>query len=143
MKKCFLFPLILLITSCSLSEGLEKVDTAVETFHGQMAAGFYQEIYQESAQGMKDAITVEEFISLFKSFQSTLGKVVSSSRINFSFKSTIATGTTYTVVYDTQFKNGTGRETFVFHEEGEVLRLLNYNLNSNDYIRMLREKAEI
>ena len=143
MKKFFLIPLILLVTSCSLSEGLEDAGNAVAAFHEQMETGRYQEIYRNSSQGLKNATTEKDLTSLLNSFQTILGDVVSSSRTNFSFRTSTTTGNTYTVVYNTRYENGAGTETFVFVEEEGVLRLLSYNLNSNDYIRMLRERAEV
>ncbi len=142
MKKVLTVIFLVFLSGCSLSEGMEDAKNAVAKFHDQFSAEDYEGIYQDSTTQLKDATSREEFFPLIKSFRDVLGKPLSSKMQNFNMSTSITDGTVFTGVYVTEFENGTGTETFVFKKENDTYKLQKYNLNSNDYIRILREMAE-
>ncbi len=64
-----------LMTSCGLEETLTKVDTAVQTFHNELDAGSYDQIYEAAHEGFRSAGTEAESAKFLGAIHEKLGNV--------------------------------------------------------------------
>lgn len=117
----------------TFTEGKPAAEKAVTRFHQMLAQQRYDEIYDQSAEQMKEAATREEMVKLFRIVNSKLGKVTSTEtqnwRIgNYNLVSTVD------IVQSTQFEKGKGTEQFVFVVDGSEAKLAGYHINSMDLI---------
>lgn len=117
----------------TMTEGKPAAEKAVTRFHQMLAEEKYDEIYDQSAQQMKDATTKEDLEKLFRSVNTKLGKVTSTQNQtwkvgNFNLVSTVQ------LVQATQFEKGKGTESFTFVIEGSDAKLMGYHINSMDLI---------
>lgn len=125
----FLFIISALTASCSLTKGKEQAERAVEKFHQQFNAGQYQEIYQQSDDKLKEAVTEAEFVQLLEAIRRKLGTAGNSTQTGWRVNVTTM-GTIATVGYDIQFSEGKGVEQFSFLINGDQANLLRYDVNS-------------
>lgn len=117
----------------TMTEGKPASEKAITRFHQMLGEKRYGDIYDESAQQMKDAATKEEMEKLFTVVSTKLGKVTSTQTRNwkvgnFNLVSTVE------LVQATQFENGKGTEQFVFVIDGDEARLAGYYIDSMDLI---------
>lgn len=125
--------LLLTIGSCGLAKGKEIGERAVDEFHNQLNAGQYHEIYVQSDEAFRKAVSEPDAVALFEAVRRKLGIVRSSNQTLWHVKTTTE-GTLVTLVYDVEFSEGKGTEQFVFHISGESALLFNYNVNSPLFI---------
>lgn len=118
---------------CSMVKDSKAAEPAVQKFHEQFNAGKFAEIYAESGQMMKDSATEQQLTELFDAVRRKLGTYKSSTAVNWHVNSG-PLSSHVTLVYDTEFSEGKGREQFLFSVKGSDVRLEGYHINSNDLI---------
>jgi hypothetical protein len=121
------------LLSCSLIHyGKTKAtaEAGVEQFRREFAAGHYHEIYEQADQQFKDADSESHFAALLAAEQSKLGAVQQSTEVGASLSASTNDGTVMTLTYDTDFKEGKGKETFVYRIAGDQAALDGYHIES-------------
>ena len=115
--------------SCGVKKGKENAERAVEKFHSQLNAGQFQQIYSESDEAFRKAVTEEQALQLFDAVRRKLGTVQHAKLTGWHVNATTG-GTAVTLGYDVDFSEGKGTEQFVYHVSGDKALLFNYNVNS-------------
>src|SRR2546423_15155300 len=121
--------LAVIVSSCSLAKHRESSDRAVDTFHNQLNAGQYHDIYAQSGDEFKKAVTEADAIALFDAVHRKLGMVKHATPTSWKVNAT-PLGTMTIVAYDIDFTEGKGTEQFVFQMKDGNALLVNYNVNS-------------
>src|SRR5438552_3239796 len=109
----FTVVVVALITACGVGDTLLEVDKAVDTFHSELDAGSYNEIYQAAHEEFHKSGTEADSAKFLGTIHEKLGKVKQTHRVNWRVFYGPA-GKAMTVVYDTEFTDGKGTETFTF-----------------------------
>jgi hypothetical protein len=132
-------PAVFLLLSCSVIVGcgakkdLDEAQGAVGVFHAQLDTENYAAIYSQADQRFRDASKQEEFLALMTAIHNKLGTIQSTERQGFNvFFNT--SGTQVRVTYATKFTGGDAQEQFIWVKDGDSMRLLGYNINSNALI---------
>ena len=115
--------------SCGVKKGKENAERAVEKFHSQLNAGQYQQIYTESDEAFRKAVTEEQAIQLFEAVRRKLGTVQQAKLTGWHVNAATG-GTAVTLGYEVDFSQGKGVEQFVYRVSGGKALLFNYNVNS-------------
>ena len=121
--------LAVVASSCSLAKHRETADRAVDTFHNQLNASQFHEIYVQSGDEFKKAVTEPDAIALFDAVHRKLGMVKQATPTSWHVN-TAPLGTMTMVSYDVEFSEGKGTEQFVFQMKDGKALLVNYNVNS-------------
>ncbi|HZN06148.1 MAG TPA: DUF3887 domain-containing protein [Pyrinomonadaceae bacterium] len=130
IKYLILFTLVVALQlSCGVKKGKENAERAVEKFHSQLNAGQFQQIYSESDEAFRKAVTEEQALQLFDAVHRKLGTVQQAKLTGWHVNATTG-GTAVTLGYDVDFSEGKGTEQFVYHVSGDKALLFNYNVNS-------------
>jgi hypothetical protein len=119
----------LILGSCSLAKHRQTAQKAVDTFHDQLNAGQFQEIYAQSGDEFKKAISEADAIALFEAVHRKLGMVKQATETSWRV-GTAPLGTMTIVAYDVEFSEGKGTEQFAFQMKDNKALLVNYNVNS-------------
>ena len=119
----------LIVGSCSLAKHRETARKAVDTFHNQLNAGQFQEIYAQSGDEFKKAASEADAIALFEAVHRKLGMVNQATETSWRV-GTAPFGTTAMLAYDVEFSEGKGTEQFIFQMKDNKALLVNYNVNS-------------
>lgn len=114
-------------------KGKAAGERAVAQFHALYNQGKIGDIWQSADGQFRAATTRPKFEELMAALQRKLGKVVSTSNVNwrvqsFNMKSSVLLSQT------TTFEHGNGTESFSFALNGTNALLLGYNIQSMDLI---------
>jgi hypothetical protein len=118
------------VASCGAKKDLTSTNSAVAKFHAQLDAGNFDQIYADSDDAMKQAITKGKFTDLLSAVHRKLGNVKSAIRKTF-FINWDTSGETIRVTYETQFESDNTEEQFVFTVSGKEAKLVGYHINSD------------
>lgn len=124
-----LIVVVALSLSCGVKKGKENAERAVAKFHSQLNAGQFQQIYDESDEAFRKAVTQEQALQLFDAIRKKLGTVQQAKLSGWHVNATTG-GTAVTLGYDVDFSEGKGTEQFVYNVTGDKALLFNYNVNS-------------
>jgi len=125
-----LIPLVML-SSCSWTVDTELTELAVDQFHQSYNEGSFTTIFKNASPAFQDFVTEDKFSRLLEKLHKGLGQHQRSTRISWSAESTMATGTTITLVYEAIYeKDDTARETFTFRVKDGLAKLYNFNVSS-------------
>jgi Protein of unknown function (DUF4019) len=122
------------LASCSSSKNVQLAEDSVGMFHAQLDTEQYSSIYKAADEKFHSAASENDFVKLLHAVHNKLGSVKKSSLVNTGVAWFAGQGATVTLVYDTQFSDGTGREQFVWHIKDDQASLYGYRINSNDLI---------
>lgn len=75
IKSCSALALLMLMTACAADRSEVHVTQAVQKFHAQYNDGFYDAIYDEAHEKLRDRFTREEFKAKLRSLDAEFGKV--------------------------------------------------------------------
>ncbi len=130
-RAILLLAIVALITSSTCSFGKDKsiAEGSVAQFHKQFNARQFREIYNKSAEQMKNAATESQFVSLLEGTRRKLGSVEGSRQQRWNVNTT-TNGTFATLVYNTDFSEGKGTESFVFSIGSDEAKLVGYHVES-------------
>jgi hypothetical protein len=129
----------LLVTSflCSCKDTRSAsplAQAAVVSFHTDLNAGKWKEIYDAASPTFRGAATEKDWLDLMDSVKRKLGKHVKSTTTG-SRTSTVNLNTSTALTLNSEFELGKGTETFTYSiTEGKAV-LVGYNLNSMDMMR--------
>jgi hypothetical protein len=115
--------------SCSLAKSKEISEVAVKRFHDQFNTAKFTDIYRETDDQFKQAVSEQEFSDLLQAVQRKLGTVKDVKGSSWGVNTTTA-GAMATLSYDVEFTEGRAAEQFVFHITGNQAKLVRYNINS-------------
>lgn len=122
--------LAMLLGACSGGASTEAAEKGVVSFHQDMDAGKYVEIYDASTSDLTSTISREDFAKLLDAFHRKLGPFRSGKTISWNVN--FGTGGNYvTLQREAQFGRGPGTEEFVFKVEDDRAKLAGYHVNSN------------
>jgi hypothetical protein len=121
--------LVLASTSCSLTKGKETSERAVNKFHSQLNASQFHEIYAQTDEAFRKAMSEPDAIAYFEAVHRKLGDVKDSRMAGWRVNAT-PLGTMVNMGYQVEFAEGKGTEDFMFHVTGDQALLVNYTVNS-------------
>jgi opacity protein-like surface antigen len=118
---------------CSSSAQITEAQRAVSTFHEQLDAGRFDEIYRSSSNDLKKMSSQAEFVSLLAAVHRKLGTTRSadSQGWNVNYR---PSGTLVTLTYKTAYTQGDAAEQFAFAMRDDAAVLVGYHINSNALI---------
>ena len=123
----------LLLAGCSGGESVKAAESAIGTFHIELNTGRYEQIYAASDPQFKKAVSEPDFEKLLGAVHDKLGAYQTGKnagwRVNYN-----TGGNNVVVQFDSTFEKGKAVETFTYAGEGNAIRLLGYNINSNQLI---------
>ncbi len=126
-SKISLLVLIFFVSGCSVSERLEEVKPLVEDFQALYNERSFSSLYDTLIHShWRDIDDIEAFTEKMNKIRDLTGKRLSGVRAGFNWKSTISTGTTVVVSFNSKFINGSGLETFTFKSEDDLLKVFGY-----------------
>ena len=128
--KTFFCIFLVALTACSLSADQKVAEQAVEKFHEMFVAGKFQELYEQSGDGLKKGGTQQDFVNLLNMVNLKLGPFKSSVIEEETNKHGLAENTV-SLSYSTTFSKGVATESFVYRLEGERAILVGYHINSD------------
>ena len=136
------FSFVVFISSCSQQEfDINKIDAVVSDFHESYNKKKDSEIYDKSNQGMKNAISKDEFIKTFNLLYKVLGEIKKSSLTGVT-KTTNSKGEPVVAAqYTSEFSKGTGIETFILIQNNNSYEIFQWNINSDELIKGMVEQA--
>jgi hypothetical protein len=125
----FVLSVLLTCCSCSFGKDMSVAEEGVAQFHDQFNAGQFRDIYILSGEQLKKAAPQTQFINFLEGTRRKLGSVKRTSLINWNIKAKPG-GTFTSLIYNTEFAEGKGRESFVFEINGEKAILVGYRIKS-------------
>lgn len=125
--------LIFAALGCSSADAMKKAGPAADLFHQQFNAKQYTEIYEKADDEFKKVVTQEKLNELLDAVHRKLGNFQQAKQTGWYFNTT-PLGTVVTLTYDVDFSDGKGTEQFIYKVNGDAVKLLNYNINSPDFI---------
>jgi hypothetical protein len=123
--------LIALLSSCSMDT--PETDSAVTHFHAQLNDDHLAEIYDASADELKQASTQKDFVEFLTAVHRKLGVSKSSEQQSWNVNYGV-NGKFVTVVYNTTYANGPAAEQFVFRIRNDAALLAGYHINSKTLV---------
>jgi hypothetical protein len=130
VRKTIVLATALVIGACNPVAQLNTGEEKVEEFQQVYSAGDFDRLYSMTAPLFRETTSREDFQDLVDMLQLRLGDVQSSTRQGFNVNAN-PQGTFTTVTMQTTFDLGVGMETYIFHGEGEDMRLAGWNVNSD------------
>jgi hypothetical protein len=131
MKRYLLLMLMFgwLLNACSVGDDLGLAEDAVRTFHRQLNAGRFEEIYDSAAREFMASDSKRNVVDFLRGVQRRLGKWRSASKagweINYGNE-----GTLITLTYRSEYEGGRAMERFVFRIRSEKAELMKYDIRS-------------
>jgi hypothetical protein len=110
-----------------------EIESAIGTISDDIAAERYEKIYNEASDLWKQASTLEQSTSAFKTLATKLGKMENRtlhSATEQHNSSGPLTGHVFIVSYQTKFEKGAAMETFTLIEKDHQWQLARYFVNS-------------
>jgi len=123
----------LLVLGCGLAKGKEQAARAVDTFHQQMNAAQFAEIYRAASPELQKTTTEADFTRLMETIHRKLGNFKTAREVG-SRAISGSSGTTVTLTEESEFEHGSGTETFVFSVSDASATLVRYKISSQDLI---------
>lgn len=124
---------VFLGAGCGAKQDIRNADRAVTEFHAQLNAGNFDQIYTQSDTAMKTASSQEKFVALLEAIHRKLGEVKSADRQSF-FMNSGTSGKSLRLTYATHYDADNATEEFVFHVDGNDMRLAGYHISSEALI---------
>jgi hypothetical protein len=118
-----------LMGCCDSKQAGRDAELAVQQFHTRYNAADYRGIYADATDNFKRASTEGDFVALLEGVRRKLGEHRTSTPGPYRLM-TGTHGVTYTQSLQSEFVEGKGTETFVWHIADSRARLVGYNINS-------------
>lgn len=131
MMRALVFVLALgcAVSGCSMSANTATAERGVATFHSQLDAGQFTQMYQASSDGLKKITGEQAFVAFLEGVHDKLGVTRSSKQENWKVNY-LTRGTFVTLHYKTAFANGDANEEFVFLVDGQKASLEGYHMDT-------------
>jgi len=112
-----------------MSANTATAEQGVATFHSQLDAGQFTQMYQASSDGLKKITAEQPFVAFLQGVHGTLGATKSAKQTDWKVNY-LTRGTFVTLHYKTSFANGEANEEFVFLVDGQKASLEGYHMNT-------------
>ena len=122
-----------MLTACGVKQSVGDAEAQISTFHADINAGRFDEIWNESSAELRKASSKDDFLNLMKAIHRKLGPVKKSQNVGWNANATTG-GTFITVQMQAEFARGSGIEQFIYRKSGDDLQLNAYNINSRDLL---------
>lgn len=122
-----------MLGSCGIQQNVDDAIVEISVFHADLDSGHFEDIWTDADKDFQKATPKPEMVKLLGAIHKKLGKVRQSEKIGWNANAT-TNGTFVTVAMDTKFEKGTGREQFIYRKTGGLLKLVGYNINSEDML---------
>lgn len=120
----------LLLAACNPVVNYHGAKAQVARFHDLYDKGEVKELYAMTGSQFRQTTTLARFKDIVDTVHSSLGEITSSKQESFTVNTT--NGTTRTsIVMDTQFARGKGRELFIFIGNGDAMHLEGWHVESD------------
>jgi hypothetical protein len=126
--------ILTVLSSCGSGKNVGIATKGVEEFHTQLNSEEYQSIYAVADENLQKTTTEGDFVALLQAVHKKLGNVQKSQRSNYQIGISTGQGTVVTLVYQTNFEQGSGTERFLWHMRDNQPMLLGYQINSSALI---------
>ena len=124
---------IVCIGACSMGESRQKAEAAVGTFHNQLNASHFDEIYSGATSAFQSSGPKTGFVAYVGGIRRKLG-LFKTGQMTFWRVNTTTGGTFVDLNYESQFEQDTASEEFTFlMTEGRPV-LQRYNINSRTLV---------
>ena len=125
-------------------EQVEVADQKVDRFQATYNVGDARGLYGQTAPEFREVTTPQQMDELVAYVSETMGAIESSERSGININSNNGVTTT-TVTMKTDFTKGDGEETYTFYGTGEDMRLVGWNVDSDNFAVEVEENdsAEI
>ncbi|QIQ85839.1 hypothetical protein [Erythrobacter sp.] len=117
------------LAACNPVEQFGIAEERIDTFHARYNEGDAGALYAMTGETFREVTDPEDMGSLVAMFTARLGRIESSERSGFNTSFNNGLNVT-TVTMDTQFEQGAGTETYIFHGTGEDMELVGWQVNS-------------
>lgn len=125
----------MVLSSCgSATKDVALAEQSVQQFHSQLDSAQYAAVYAASDEKLQKMTSASDLTKLLSSIHTKLGNVRDSKLQNRGIAWFAGQGATVTLVYQTQFADGSGTEQFVWHIKDSEPALYGYHINSNDLV---------
>jgi len=117
---------------CACGSASEKIELAkqnVERFHSQFNSAEYGAIYASTDEKVRVSRSQTDFTNYLQSVHDRLGNVQSCSLLRTAFAWHTTQRATITLVYETSFAKGVGREQFIWQIDENQVSLYRYTVN--------------
>jgi len=118
---------------CGSSKDVKAAEENVSNFHKQLDSQDFLNIYDQADPKLREVTKSDEFIGLLTAIHKKLGNFQSATQPGY-FVNFTTSGTTIRLTYTTKYAEGDAQEVFIWRKNGNDLRLLGYNINSNALI---------
>lgn len=133
LRLAFALSLALLAAACGMKENTEQAGKDVESFHAHYDRQDYPAIWRTTSREFRKVTSEKDFERLLVAIRTKLGAVKASEQAGWQANTN--NGVSSVVINTkTSFEKGDGIETFTFVKEGEGLKLMGYNINSDALI---------
>ena len=124
------------VTACTGIAAKGTGEAAVTRFHQQLDSGSFDAIYDETDSLFQGASTREQFAAVLRAVHSKLGNVAGANETEFFTREEVGTnpGSYISLTFETAFASGKGTEKFNYRVDGGKVRLVGYNINSNELL---------
>ena len=127
--------LLLAAQGCGVSADKAMAQAAVASFHNQLDEAQYAAMWEDTDEIFRNASSRENYEKLTSAVHRKLGLVVRTATVNWSLN--YKNFQTWVVLQQkTQFEHGAGVETFTYIVRGNSVKLVAWNINSNDLITL-------
>ena len=120
------------MTGCSASKAKKLAEGGVSTFHSQLNAAQYHDIYSHASDAFQKSGSEPEITEFFSAVHRKLGNAKNANEQSFVVNFGTA-GTMVTLHYQTDFDAASANEEFVWRVGDEPL-LVNYRIESRALI---------
>lgn len=117
------------LSACDFTADTKAATRAAETFHAQLNAGAFDDIYSASDPRLQAVASRADFLKLAGAVHRKLGAFQSVEQSGVFIKSG-TNGTFVTLTTKSRFEKGPAEEQFVFVMSGDGARLVSYHINS-------------
>ena len=121
-----------LLSACNSKKAIQSAEEGVVTFHNQLDAEQFHQIYTDATPEFQESGSEDELTKFFSAVHRKLGGFKRATQKSFYLNFTTS-GTFVTLVYNTEFANGTGTEQFVWKVQDQP-KLFNYKIDSRALI---------
>jgi hypothetical protein len=133
MKRVLVVSVTLSLTACNPAADTKAAEQSVVSFHQQLDAGQFDQIYASTTPEFKAASTRDDFTKLLAAVHRKLGNFRSGQTGNWNDNATTG-GHFLTLERSAQFERGPAQEEFVFKVDGKSAVLVGYHIASNTLI---------
>jgi hypothetical protein len=129
IRTVFVAALGVLLASCGIKESTERASTEIGLFHANLDKQDYDAIWKTTSGEFRKITSKEDFQKLLAAIHTEYGVVKKADQQAWQTNNDNGVSTV-TIKVQTTFEKGEAPENFIYVWEGEQLKLMGYNINS-------------